>query len=273
MRARGRHAFTLVELLVVIAVLAVLAALLFPVFARARESGRQAVCLNNLSQLGKAFALYSDGWDGQLPPILASSPVGGPPDGLPIHWTRALSPAYVPRAVFYCPSGSNPVLSEEAVRTMEAQGLGGDLDEIARSESWWLRAAVSYAPGAWTSHHPGDEGASIAFEEPRDKSGTVLLADQRGWDVTGTGWRWACTGPCPPGCPRCHPLFEHLGGRVPLLFHDGHVASLPFTQTFSPRFLWWDVTDTPEKERILLCARRHGLLPSDNAPPLSHVPH
>lgn len=60
MKTRG---FTLIELLVVIAIIAILAAILFPVFAEARASGRQVVCLSNLSQIGKASMLYLQDWD------------------------------------------------------------------------------------------------------------------------------------------------------------------------------------------------------------------
>ena len=59
--------FTLIELLVVIAVIAVLAGLLFPVFARAREKGRQATCLANLKQIGVAFGMYTADHDGYYP--------------------------------------------------------------------------------------------------------------------------------------------------------------------------------------------------------------
>ena len=61
---RGRQtAFTLIELLVVIALLALLAALLFPVFARARESARQSSCLSNIRQIGLAGSLYLQDYD------------------------------------------------------------------------------------------------------------------------------------------------------------------------------------------------------------------
>ncbi|MCA1998016.1 MAG: DUF1559 domain-containing protein, partial [Armatimonadetes bacterium] len=63
-----RHrAFTLIELLVAVAVIAVLAALLFPVFARAKESARKTVCLSNLKQLGAALLLYAADQDDAFP--------------------------------------------------------------------------------------------------------------------------------------------------------------------------------------------------------------
>jgi prepilin-type N-terminal cleavage/methylation domain-containing protein len=48
--AMKRHGFTLIELLVVIAIIAILAAILFPVFARARESARKTMCMSNTNR-------------------------------------------------------------------------------------------------------------------------------------------------------------------------------------------------------------------------------
>src|SRR5204862_1568616 len=60
-----KRGFTLSELLVVIAIIAILAAILFPVFAQAREKARQTSCASNLRQLGLAAQMYVQDNDGQ----------------------------------------------------------------------------------------------------------------------------------------------------------------------------------------------------------------
>ena len=55
---RQRKGFTLIELLVVIAIIGILAAMVFPVFARARESARKAVCLSNVKNIALAIQMY-----------------------------------------------------------------------------------------------------------------------------------------------------------------------------------------------------------------------
>ncbi|PYM11162.1 MAG: hypothetical protein DME18_14705 [Verrucomicrobia bacterium] len=62
-----KRAFTLVELLVVLAILGVLAGLLLPAFGKAKEAGRAAACLSNLHQLGIALQLYAQDNNNRLP--------------------------------------------------------------------------------------------------------------------------------------------------------------------------------------------------------------
>jgi prepilin-type N-terminal cleavage/methylation domain-containing protein/prepilin-type processing-associated H-X9-DG protein len=60
---KRRTGFTLIELLVVIAIIGILAAMLFPVFARARESARKTQCLANVKNIAIAVNLYLTEWD------------------------------------------------------------------------------------------------------------------------------------------------------------------------------------------------------------------
>ena len=73
-----RKGFTLIELLVVIAIIAILAAILFPVFSQAKESGRRSSCSNSQRQLATAVLLYCQDYEdffplcdwSQSPPVL-----------------------------------------------------------------------------------------------------------------------------------------------------------------------------------------------------------
>ena len=66
--SRRHKGFTLIELLVVIAIIGILAAMVFPVFARARESARKAVCLSNVKNLALAFQMYFADNNDTMPP-------------------------------------------------------------------------------------------------------------------------------------------------------------------------------------------------------------
>jgi prepilin-type N-terminal cleavage/methylation domain-containing protein/prepilin-type processing-associated H-X9-DG protein len=76
-RASPPAGFTLVELLVVIAVVGIVSALLLPAVARSKNRAQAFYCLNNLRQLQTAWQFYTDDHQGWLPGVIGGSYPGG----------------------------------------------------------------------------------------------------------------------------------------------------------------------------------------------------
>jgi prepilin-type N-terminal cleavage/methylation domain-containing protein/prepilin-type processing-associated H-X9-DG protein len=113
-KTRNAWAFTIVELMVVIAVIGILASLLLPALGRAKDKGRQAFCRNNLKQLALAMVMYQGDNKDQFPTPGSSSKYG-PQDADWIwwHYGREISNSSLARYVsefnprlFTCPADS-----------------------------------------------------------------------------------------------------------------------------------------------------------------------
>jgi len=88
-----QHAFTLVELLVVITIIGILIAMMMPAVMGAREAARRMTCLNNLFQIGVALNNYQSAHD-MLPPGTTDNagPVHNTPQGYKMSWTVQMLP-------------------------------------------------------------------------------------------------------------------------------------------------------------------------------------
>jgi prepilin-type N-terminal cleavage/methylation domain-containing protein/prepilin-type processing-associated H-X9-DG protein len=103
---RAEAAFTLVELLIVIAIIAILAALLLPALSRAHENARQTKCASNLRQIALGVFLYADEHEDTFP--------AQPGDGLPVraaggdgrNYYDLLMPTLANPRVWDCPSAT-----------------------------------------------------------------------------------------------------------------------------------------------------------------------
>lgn len=95
------RAFTLIELLIVIAIITIIAAILFPVFAEAREKARQTTCSNNLKQIGIAIMQYVEDNDDLMPPSSMSSGITGADPYVDTWW--AIQPYMKVHFTGYCP--------------------------------------------------------------------------------------------------------------------------------------------------------------------------
>lgn len=149
-----RPAFTLVELLVVIALIVLLVAILLPALSLARAKGRQVTCLNNLKQLQICAKLYSLDNDGCLlpnrfvynigtnkPSIGFSEKLTWCPGLAPLDWTTdnikrgLLFPYNESTEIYRCPSDAGRVRTPGRVPRI-----------LKRTRSYNLSQSINGAP-------------------------------------------------------------------------------------------------------------------------------
>lgn len=150
--ARSSSAFTLVELLVVIAIIGVLIGLLLPAVQAARESARRSRCSNNLKQVGMALHGYHDVRN-ELPPLArmgSVDPPSGTNSGGPAWGWNALALPFMEETSLYdqLKIGTN-TLQQTGSDTAIRSGLSASLptllcpsDAAPRTTSGWSVGAA-----------------------------------------------------------------------------------------------------------------------------------
>jgi prepilin-type N-terminal cleavage/methylation domain-containing protein/prepilin-type processing-associated H-X9-DG protein len=220
--AKPSRGFTLIELLVVIAIIAILAAILFPVFARARESARSISCVSNVRQLGMAFTQYFQDYDEQFPFVKGASP-----------WVDTLQPYLKNTQMLRCPSDTStnwtvPLPGQTAIRRT-SYTLNGYL---APGNS--TQADGGNYPFIGSVNKPAD--TIFLAESNPNRTGSYFHAHKWNPPVSSSHWLFDINRPDDIITDRHHERFN-------VAYLDGHAKSVSWTQ------VWWrnNLVDPPMK--------------------------
>ena len=220
-RSVFRRGFTLIELLIVISIIALLAAILFPVFSKARESARRASCQSNMKQIGLAFMLYTQDYDERVP--CRSAAIGS---GTAAELDLSLLPYTKSKQIFACPS-------QNKITTM-VSGSPVDTTIVVNGTNY-----VSYGYNFELAAGTGKALPSIG-----EVTRTCLTAEIRGGTDRSCAFNFS-------SCDaRFQPAPRHFEG-LNLLFADGHVKwfektnrGLTSAATNDHAGTWWEPTAT-----------------------------
>jgi prepilin-type N-terminal cleavage/methylation domain-containing protein len=230
--ASAEKAFTLIELLVVIAIIAILAAMLLPVLARAKESGRRISCLNNLKQLSLAAQMYVGDNKGFYPPRSGTD-----------RWPDRLYDDYGKNVqMLLCPSENtnapatvgDATVADSAPRSYIINGWNDYFQIQTTTDPQGLNDGDSMNEGAMP--HPSD---TIVLGEKTDGHGDFYMDLNEG--QTGNDFGGILNQSRHDSTPAASMAGWGSGGSNNAM-SDGSARFIKFPQSVSPQNLW-AVTD------------------------------
>lgn len=180
-----KRGFTLIEVLVVVAVIGILIALLLPAVQQARSSARRTQCLNNLKQIGLATHNYHDTHLTLPPGAMLVGPSFAPASGW--GWGAMLLPWLEQRALhdeidyrIGTASGSNiPLIAQRIAVWRCPADSGPEAVDIVVPGSGSFRVAH----GNYAANEEAMGGlSSVRFQDILDGLSNTALASERAWN-------------------------------------------------------------------------------------------
>jgi prepilin-type N-terminal cleavage/methylation domain-containing protein/prepilin-type processing-associated H-X9-DG protein len=173
-------AFTLIELLVVISIIAILAAILFPVFAQAKEAAKKTRCLSNTKQIATGLYMYVGDNDDVLPNTSWEQNTPGfpqtfnpnNPNSYQVHWTYNIQPYVRNWDIFVCPSDPHPVPTDSPCPNFSTANIGVGLQTCD-----WAAQKNSYIP--IYNALPAHDWATVSLSSYPDPTSQIVVAEHR----------------------------------------------------------------------------------------------